>query len=131
MFPLFLVFSKFNSRNTLSEGDRNLKKANKLAKKYLSEAKSQLKDSSAFYLALEKALHNYLKAKLRITASELSKEKINELLQERNANSDSISSFLTLLKNCEMARYSPQTQSGIDNDYALAKQTIAQLDKNL
>ncbi len=131
MFPLFLVFSKFNSRNTLSEGDRNLKKANKLAKKYLSEAKSQLKDSSAFYLALEKALHNYLKAKLRITTSELSKEKINELLEERNANADSISSFLTLLTNCEMARYSPQTQSGIDNDYALAKQTIAQLDKNL
>lgn len=131
MFPLFLVFSKFSSRNALSEGDKNLKKANRLAKRYLSEAKSQLKDSNAFYLALEKALHNYLKAKLRITTSELSKEKINELLQEKSANADSISSFLSLLKNCEMARYSPQTQSGIDNDFALAKQTIAQLDKNL
>jgi len=131
MFPLFLVVSKFNTKDSISEKDKNLKKANRLAKKYLSEAKSQLKDSNAFYLALEKALHNYLKAKLRITTSELSKEKIEHLLSQKGANAESIAKFLNLLKNCEMARYSPQTQTEIDKDFTQAKLTIAQLDKNL
>jgi hypothetical protein len=131
MFPLFLVFSKFNKKDSISERDKNLRKANRLAKKYLSEAKSQLKDSKAFYLALEKALHNYLKAKLRITTSELSKDKIEALLVQKGASSESISNFLNLLKNCEMARYSPQTQTEIDKDFSQAKLTITQLDKNL
>jgi len=131
LFPLFLVFSKLNSGGSVTEKDRNLKKANRLAKKYLSEAKSQLKDSNAFYLALEKALHNYLKAKLSITTSELSKEKIEHLLLKKRAHKESITNFLNLLKNCEMARYSPQSQSEIDKDFTQAKLTIAQLDKNL
>jgi hypothetical protein len=131
MFPLILVFSRVSSNHTVSDSDRSLKKANRLAKKYLSEAKSHVNNSNAFYLALEKALHNYLRAKLRITTSELSKQKIEELLIQKGANPESISNFLNLLKNCEMARYSPQTQSGIDNDFALARQTITQLDKNL
>ena len=118
-------------KKCISENDRNLKKTNRLAKKYLSEAKAHLKDSNAFYLALEKALHNYLKAKLRITTSDLSKEKIESLLSKKGAKPESITNFLNLLKNCEMARYSPQPQSEIDKDYAQAKLTIAQLDKNL
>ncbi len=131
LFPFFIVFSKLRSREGLSVEDANLRKANKLAKKYLSEAKSKLNDSGAFYLSLEKALHNYLKAKLKITTSELSKEKIQELLVQKGAGNEDIVQFLTLLKNCEMARYSPSSKSEIDDDYQKAKQTLAQLDKSL
>jgi len=131
LFPLFIVFAKVRSREGLSADEARLKKANKLAKKYLSEAKSNLENSKAFYLSLEKALHNYLKAKLKITTSELSKEKIQELILKKGAPEDDVQQFLTLLKNCEMARYSPSSKSEIDDDYQLAKQTLAQLDKNL
>ncbi|MBS3739094.1 BatD family protein [Mesohalobacter halotolerans] len=131
LFPFFIVFKKVQNREGLSESDRNRKKANKLAKKFLSEAKSHLNDSNAFYLSLEKALHNYLKAKLRITTSEMSKEKIEELLLKKGAKSEDVQSFLELLKNCEMARYSPLTQSEIDQDYQHAKATLAKLDRNL
>jgi hypothetical protein len=131
LFPLLIVFSKVRSRDGLSDDEANLKKANKLAKKYLFEAKSHLNDSKAFYLSLEKALHNYLKAKLRITTSELSKEKIRELLSNKGALNEDVEQFLTLLKNCEMARYSPLSKTEIDDDYQLAKKTLAQLDKNL
>ena len=51
LFPFFLVFAKIKNRDGLSETDKNLKKANKLAKKYLSEAKSHLNDSKTFYLS--------------------------------------------------------------------------------
>lgn len=131
LFPLFFIVARVRSREGLSAEEANQRKANKLAKKYLSEAKSHLEDSKAFYLALEKALHNYLKAKLRITTSDLSKEKIEELLSKKGAKDKDIESFLTLLKNCEMARYSPISESEINEDYNQAKNTLAQLDKNL
>ncbi|QTY26690.1 BatD family protein [Flavobacterium sp. CS20] len=131
LFPFFIVFRKVQNREGLSESERNRKKANKLAKKFLSEAKSHQNDSKAFYLSLERALHNYLKAKLRITTSEMSKEKIEELLLKKGAKSDDVHAFLELLKNCEMARYSPLTQSEIDQDYQQAKTTLAQLDRSL
>jgi hypothetical protein len=131
LFPLFFIVARLRSREGLSAEEVSQRKANKLAKKYLSESKSQLNDSKAFYLALEKALHNYLKAKLRITTSELSKEKIEALLNKKGAKETDITSFLTLLKNCEMARYSPISESEINEDYNQAKNTLAQLDKNL
>lgn len=131
LFPFFIVFKKVQNREGLSESDRNRRKANKLAKKFLSEAKSHLNDSKAFYLSLEKALHNYLKAKLRITTSEMSKEKIQELLLEKGGEKEDVDAFLELLKNCEMARYSPITQSEIDQDFQQAKSILAKLDKNL
>lgn len=131
LFPFFLIFAKIQNRSGPSQTDKNLKKANKLAKKYLSEAKSHLNDSKTFYLSLEKALHNYLKAKLRITTSELSKDKIEELLEQKSAKEEDIISFLELLKNCEMARYSPLSKSEINQDYQQAKNTLAQLDKSL
>ena len=74
--PTGIVIAKRNSvRNSDVEGNR-LGKADRLAKRYLSEAKKQLGKKEAFYVALEKALHNYLKAKLRIETSDISKEKL-------------------------------------------------------
>lgn len=131
LFPFFIVFKNLQNRGGLSETDKNQKKANKLAKRYLSEARSHLNNSKAFYLSLEKALHNYLKAKLRITTSEMSKDKIEELLLQKDAKPDDVNAFLELLKNCEMARYSPLTQSEIDQNYQQAKTTLAQLDRYL
>ena len=57
-----------------------IRQNNRLAKKYLSEAKKQLGSKEPFYVALEKALHNFLKAKLNIETSEMSKPIIQELL---------------------------------------------------
>jgi hypothetical protein len=52
-------------------------------------------------------------------------------LNKKGAKETDITSFLTLLKNCEMARYSPISESEINEDYNQAKNTLAQLDKNL
>jgi hypothetical protein len=64
LIPLFiLIGNKKQAINSDVEGNR-IKKANRLAKKYLSEAKKALGKKEAFYEAMERALHNYLKAKL-------------------------------------------------------------------
>ena len=108
-----------------------MRRADKLAKKYLSEAKKSLGNKEAFYVALEKALHNYLKAKLRIETSDLSKEKITGLLNEKRVKENVISEFLILLKSCELARYTPFTDVEMQLDYDKAAKTISIIDKQI
>lgn len=108
-----------------------IRKTNALAKKYLSEAKKHLGQKEPFYIALEKALHNFLKAKLNIETSDMSKEKIREILTERNAQPETISEFITLTENCEFARYAPSTDAAIQQDYEKAVAIISNLEKQL
>ena len=112
------------------EGNR-IKRANKLARKYLSEAKRTLGNKDAFYIALEKALHNYLKAKLKIETSEFSKDKIASLLSDKEVEEGTKEGFIGLLKNCEMARYSPFSDVQMHQDYDKASEVISNLDKQL
>lgn len=111
--------------------DFKSKRANKLAKKYLSEAKNNLDKKDVFYISLEKALHNFLKSKLAIETSEYSKERIYKLLSKRNINNQTLSSFLKLIENCELARYTPASDVTINNDYENAVNVISEIDKIL
>jgi hypothetical protein len=112
------------------QGNR-IRKANRLAKRFLGEAKKALGQKDAFYVALEKALHNYLKAKLNIETNELSKDRINELLTNRKAQTETIGHFLNLLESCELARYSPYTQVEMQRDYDKSAETISLIDKQM
>ena len=76
-------------------------------------------------------MHTYLKAKLHIETTELSKDKIQDLLMDREVDDKIVEDFLQLLSNCEKARYSPYTQADINNDYEQAVSIIALLDKQL
>ena len=108
-----------------------LRKADKLAKKYLSEAQKQLGNKEAFYEALERALHNYLKAKLNVETSDISREKITELLANKNVDSTTIHSFIDVFNDCDFARYTPITNVQMKEEYEKAKQVIMQLDRQL
>ena len=112
------------------QGNR-IRKANRLAKKFLGKAKKALGEKEAFYVALEKALHNYLKAKLNIETNELSKDRINELLSHRKVNEETVSQFLNLLESCELARYSPYTQVEMQRDFDKSAETISLIDKQM
>ena len=126
---IFIRRRKENSDND-TIGNR-LKMNNKLAKKYLSQAKKQINNKEQFYVALEKAMHNFLKAKLKIETSEMSKENIEKLLLSNNANEISVSEFINLTENCEIARYAPATKATIEQDYEKAVLIIADLEKQI
>ena len=129
--PLLIVGKR---RKEASDNDilgNKIKKSNALAKKYLSEAKKHLGNKEPFYIALEKALHNFLKAKLNIETSEMSKEKISEILKSKNAESETISDFIKLTENCELARYAMSSESAIQQDYEKAVAIISELEKQL
>ena len=70
-----------------------------------------------FYIALEKALHNYLKSKLQIETSDFSKDKIQNILIERQVNEPTVLEFISILEHCELARYTPITNVEMQHDY--------------
>jgi len=105
--------------------------ANKLALKFLGEAKKNLGQKEQFYNALHRSLHNYLKAKLRIETSDFSKEKIINLLSERSVKDSGINAFIELLESCELARYSPSSREEMQHDYEKAAKAISEIDKQM
>ncbi len=131
LIPLFILYRrKKEARDMDVEGNR-VRKANRLARKYLSTARKALGNEESFYVALEKALHNYLKAKLKIETSEFSKDKIRALLSEKKVEVAASEGFISLLENCERARYSPFSQVQMEQDYEKASEVITSLDKTL
>ncbi|WP_411030359.1 BatD family protein [Spongiimicrobium sp. 3-5] len=131
LIPIAIIFGKKREAIASDVAGNRIKKANKLARKYLSDAKKTLGNKEAFYIALEKALHNYLKAKLKIETSEFSKDKIASLLTERKVDDNTQESFIALLENCELARYSPFSEVQMQQDYSKASEVISYLDKQL
>ena len=127
--PLAIVIrNKKASRDADVYGNR-IRKADKLARKYLSSAKKSLGKKEAFYIALEKALHNYLKAKLHIETSDLSKDRINDLLINKQVEDSVIKDFISILESCELARYTPIDIVTMQEDYDKAAKTISLIDK--
>ncbi|WP_245731305.1 BatD family protein [Kriegella aquimaris] len=131
LIPLTIVTGKKREAIASDVVGNKIKRANKLARKYLSKAKKELGNKEAFYIALEKALHNYLKAKLKIETSEFSKDKIATLLTEKKVDIATKDGFIALLQNCEMARYSPFSEVQMQQDYDKASEVISQMDKQL
>jgi len=131
LIPLAIIFGKKREAIAGDVAGNRIRRANKLARKYLSKARKELGNKEPFYIALEKGLHNYLKAKLKIQTSEFNKEKIASLLDEKGVDESTKDGFIALLKNCEMARYSPFSEVQMQQDYDSASAVISQLDKQL
>jgi len=129
--PLAMVYRKKREERNADVFGNRIRKADRLAKKYLSAAKKSLGNKEEFYIALEKALHNYLKAKLHIETSEFSKEKIKEILSDRQVDQVTVDEFLSILENCELARYTPITNVEMKQDYEKAASTISVIDKEI
>lgn len=129
--PLLLLIRRRNKAVAADVVGNKTKNSNKLAKRFLSEAKTAMNDKERFYISLERALHNFLKAKLQIETSEMSKVKIAELLQNKNASIETTSALIRLIESCEFARYAPTSESVINADYETAVDLLNQLEKQI
>lgn len=91
-------------------------RANKVAKKRLNVAEKFLKqhNNDAFYEEMLKALWGYISDKLSMPASQLTRQNISEELSKNNIPEDVTKELITVLDDCEMARYTP----GLTNENA-------------
>ena len=131
IIPVALFVGKKRAERAGDVFGNRIRKADKLARKYLSEAKKQLGKKEAFYIALEKALHNFLKAKLFVETSDISQEKIAEILKEKGIDQETIDEFIEVLNDCDFARYTPTTDVMMQQEFEKAKMVITDIDKQL
>ncbi len=133
-FVLLLLgyyINRFVIQKSKDSASNKQRLAEKLAKKYLSSAKKTFGNQVAFYEALERALHNYLKAKLKIETIELSKTKIAELLENKKVDKVIATEFIAVIENCERARYAPESEGSIQTDFEKASRAMAMIDRQL
>ena len=128
---LYVAYAR-RKRNQMSDIEEvRMRTANRMARKYLSEAKRNLNNPEKFYVALERALHNYLKAKLKMKTADFSKEKIKNILSQIGVAEPLVNDFVSVLENCEFARYTPSSVKAMEQDYANTAKMITQIDKQL
>ena len=123
--PLWFVLSAIRNRYLGDTASRDLRKRKRLIAQYLSQAKAEQQNPTAFYAALERSLHLFLKAQLKIETSGLSKENIRALMTQRTLTQDAIDRLIGLIERCERARYAPTTAVDVQNDYNEAQEVIA------
>ncbi len=131
LIPIAMFMRKKRQAYSNDVQGNRIRKADKLARKFLSEAKKNLGSQKEFYIAMERALHNYLKAKLNIQTSEMSKDRITRLLKEREVDEATTIEFISLLESCEFARYTPASSVAMQQDYEKAVRVISTIDKQL
>ena len=99
-----------NKRNIDSLFNRS-RKANNIAQKRLKNAKKHLNmnEKELFFEDIEKSLWGYFSDRFGVELFQLSKESIQYYFSKNKINEKTEIQFITLLNDCELARYAPST----------------------
>ena len=132
---LLLVAVMWYNRKTIKERSNiqlmKTKRANKVAKKRLKQAKAYMdaNDSNKFHAEILKALWGYLSDKLSISVSELNKENISTELAKYGADETVIGELISILDKCEFAQYAPELSgSNMSEVYEQASEVMDKLE---
>ncbi|PWH11016.1 BatD protein [Bacteroidetes bacterium SCGC AAA795-G10] len=136
IFPVFILSISFLLKRVFYGRNNDVTKqkqrrAEQLTKKYLSSAKKHFDDQAQFYEVLERALHSYLKAKLKIETTELSKSKIKNLLHQKSVDKKTALEYVEVIESCERARYSPESLVNMKDDFKNASSLIGKIDRQI
>ncbi len=123
IFIIIILLIKV-SRKSISDSDLITKNAEKLARKYLENAKIDISNKESFYSSLDQALFNFFKSKYMIRKEDFSKDKIKSILIKENISEKVINDVIELIESCEIARYTPATTDAMDKDYEKAVQIL-------
>ncbi|MCL2596626.1 MAG: BatD family protein [Paludibacter sp.] len=127
---LFFIFRKKVKENSDIILVRN-RHANKVAVKRLKGAKKLLDagKKDVFYEETLKSIWNYLSDKLNISSSELTKERVGEVLNEKGVADEIVVQLNETLNTCEFARYAPNSgQQEMGNLYENAIDLLGKME---
>ena len=127
---LVLAIIYFNLRNKkVSENTLKSRDADLLARQYLNNAKIDMNNKDSFYASLESALFNFIKSKYLIEREDFSKDRLKSILEKDKISDNIIEDLIDIINSCELARYTPTTAEGMDQDYEKAVKVISNFDK--
>ena len=130
LIVLFFIFRQkaYDNANVSLVKSR---KANKQARRRLKQAAKFIKENKreAFFDEVMRALWGYLSDKLTLSLSELTKDNARDKMQEHGVSQEAADSFMSLLDECEYARYAPANVSAtMDDVYQRAAQVIEKIE---
>ncbi len=135
LFVLLVILLRKQAKENANLVRVKNKRANKLARKRLKAAATCMKqgDKDRFYEAAILALWGYTADKLNIPLSNLTKDNVQEELLRHGASQAIVDDFLSILSDCEFARYSPIVDESLsmENCYNKAATLIGQLENAL
>jgi len=114
LFFVLLIYFKILAKDSANSVFQKSRKATKVATKRLKNAQKHLNNNKKehFYENIEKSLWGYFSDKFAVQIAELSKETIIYYFEKFYINKTTQSQFISLLNDCEIARY---TTSKTDN----------------
>lgn len=100
----------------------------------MNEAEQMLLENNAnkFYYTINNCVIKYLSVKLSYPENELSKKKINELLDRYNVGISTTLMLTSLLENIELNLYAPASSANYMQEvYEKASEVVSLLDKQI
>ena len=121
-----IVLNRRHARMSADIAGRKLAKASKVARKRLKKASEFMKsgDSDKFYEEMLRALWGYLSDKLSMPVSQLSRQNIVTTLADKGYPENITAELVSVLDECEMARYTPDSSTQVDRVYQLGVDAI-------
>lgn len=110
-----------------------LRKANKVARTRMKKAHSLLNagKQAEFYEEVLRALQGYISDKLNIPQEQLSRDNIRQSLTDKGVAEDDINKFMTVIDDCEYARFAPgNANDNMNNAYNSAISAIDSMERN-
>ncbi|MCC8089150.1 MAG: BatD family protein [Rikenellaceae bacterium] len=109
------------------------KKAQKVALKRLKNAEKNMlaKNEQGFYEEMLKAMWGYMSDKLDIPVADLSKDNIRNELTVRNVDPETVEKYISIISDCEFARYAPMASNTVGNIYNSAVDIISKLEAQI
>ena len=88
-----------------------------------------MNNKDSFYASLENALFNFIKSKYLIEREDFSKDRLKSILEKEKVSDNTIDDLIDIINSCDLARYTPVTPKGMDEDYEKAVKVISNFDK--
>ena len=101
----------------------------KIVYKLLDESKLFIGEKEKFYESIDKAMTTYLKAKLKLKNSDFKIIEINDKLEMMGVDKSTIDLLVKVLKNCQLARYTPLNIDEMSDDYEKSRLFIEKAEK--
>lgn len=130
-FMIVMLVFRRQAKANADTAQRRGRKAGKAAAKRLKNASKLLNANQAepFYDEVMRALWGYVADKLNLPVTELNKDNVSEMLQARNVGETTTQQFLSVLEECEFARFAPgDPATNMEHLYANASEVIDQID---
>ena len=134
LFVLIVLILRKKIRENANIAKVKQRKAGKISRKRLKKARKymRLNQKEAFYKEIIAALWGYSSDKLSISISELTKDRIEEILLEKGIENYTIIKLLEVIDKCEFAHFAPtNAETELTYIYKEAVEIIEDLEQKI